>query len=146
MTRHGRKYTEAASLVEAERRYEEILKRDPRSGLAANNLAAIFIEQGQNYGYAEKLAGIALEQLPAEAEVADTVGSLHYRRANYRTAIRFFQQAVALEPTNPLFHYRLGQAYVANAEPERARGAFQSALRLNSGFAEARTALSALGH
>jgi tetratricopeptide (TPR) repeat protein len=135
----------AGKVPEAQRRYEAILKRDPRSALAANNLAAIYIDQGTNLAYAEKLTAVALEQLPEEAEVLDTIGSLYAKRRDYANAAKFFQQAVAFDPGNPAFHFRLGQAFASNNEPERARDAFQAALRLNGRYTEARTALSALG-
>jgi cellulose synthase operon protein C len=134
----------AGDLKAAERRYEEILKIDSRAALAANNLAALYVEQGFNLEYAEQLATIAAEQLPANAEVLDTLGCVYAKRARHSLAIRQFQQAVALEPGNAVFHYHLGLSFAASEDAERARQAFRAAVRLNAKFTSAQQALSAL--
>jgi tetratricopeptide (TPR) repeat protein len=131
-------------IKDAERRYEEILKLESRTALAANNLAAIYVEQGVNLGYAEQLATTAVEQLPSSGDLADTLGSIYVKLSRQSLAIKYFQQAVALEPGNPEFHYHLGLAYAASNETERARTAFRTAVRLNAKFTRAQEALSSL--
>jgi tetratricopeptide (TPR) repeat protein len=134
----------AGETADAERRYQQILKLEPRAALAANNLAAIFLERGEQLGYATEIATHAVEQRPDEGEFLDTLGSLYYKREMYSAAIKHFLQAVAAGPTNAVFQYHLGLAYAKNAETERAGEAFRSALRLNPRFSAARQALTTL--
>jgi Tfp pilus assembly protein PilF len=43
-----------------------------------------------------------------------------------------------------MYHYHLGLAYTKNGEPERARGALQTALALNPKLTDAQQALASL--
>jgi tetratricopeptide (TPR) repeat protein len=132
------------NLPEAKRRYEEILTLEPRAALAANNLAAIFADEGERMDRAQQLGEMASEQWPADAEIQDTLGWIYYRRQSYGLAIRQFQRSVTADPRNPTFHYHLGLAHSKNGETDRAREALERALRLNPRLAEAREALQAL--
>jgi Flp pilus assembly protein TadD len=134
----------AGDVEGAERRYQEILKLDPRAALAANNLAALYVEQGTNLTYAQQLAASAVEQLPANGEVVDTLASAYLKQSMTGQAVKHFLQAVALEPGNATFHYHLGLAYRASDDPDRAREAFRRAVALNANLTAARDALAAL--
>jgi cellulose synthase operon protein C len=129
---------------DAERRYKEVLKIEPRAVLAANNLASLYLERGENLHDAEQLAIAAVEQAPGEAEVLDTLGSILMRRSLHGRAIKLFEQAVSLEPNNARLQYNLGTAYAKGTDPVRAREALREAVRLNPRFADARDALQAL--
>jgi putative PEP-CTERM system TPR-repeat lipoprotein len=131
-------------LAEAERRYAQILKGEPRAALAAYKLASIYLERGENLDSAEQLAQNAAQLLPDQAEVVDTLGSIYYKRAMYGQAITQFQQSVAAEPDNATFHYHLGLAFSKNGETDRAREAFRTALRLNRRLSAAQQALATL--
>jgi Flp pilus assembly protein TadD len=134
----------AGNVVDAERRYQEILKIDPKSALAANNLASIYLERGENLDYAEQLAETALAQQP-EAEIFDTLASIQSKRLMYGQAAKNFERAVALEPHNAAFQYRLGLAYLGMNDPTRARDALRKAAQLDPRLAAAvKAALSAL--
>jgi Flp pilus assembly protein TadD len=49
-----------------------------------------------------------------------------------------------VDPQNPVYHYHLGLALSKNGEPERARRALQTAVKLNPRFADAQQALATL--
>ena len=132
-------------LTEAERRYQDILKIDPKNPLAANNLAALYAEKGENLALAEQLATTAAEQLP-DAEVFDTLGSIFYKRGTFGEAVKHFERAVALQPTNASFHYHLGLAYAASSDPQRAKVVLSKAVQLDPRLTAAKSALSSLPH
>jgi len=67
-------------LPEAKKRYSEILQKNPRASVAANNLAWLFAEEGTNLDEALKLAKIAVEVSPERAEMHDTLGWVYYRK------------------------------------------------------------------
>ena len=60
--------------TEARDRYRKVLEIDSRAAIAANNLAMIYVEEGQNLNQALQLAQTAVQQLPESPEVNDTLG------------------------------------------------------------------------
>ena len=134
----------AGDKADAERRYLEILKLEPRAALAANNLASLYLEKGDQLGHATEVAALAVEHRPSEGEFLDTLGSTYYKRQMYSVAIKHFLQAIAEAPGNAVFQYHLGLAYAKNAQTERASDAFREAIRLNPKFSAARKALTTL--
>jgi len=133
-------------LEQAKARYADVLKLEPRAAMAANNLASIYADSGENLDLAQKLAETAAEQLPAAPEIQDTLGWVYLRRQLNGQAITRFQQSIAGDSANPVYHYHLGLAYSRNGDRDRARTEFQKALALFPGYAEAKQALAALGN
>jgi putative PEP-CTERM system TPR-repeat lipoprotein len=134
----------AGKTADAKERYLAILKREPRVAIAANNLASIYIDEGENLKEAQELAERATELFPNHAGMRDTLGSLYLRRQLPGPALNHFQRSVDADPANPLYVYHLGLAYSQSGDKERAAVAFRQSLRLQPGFAAARTALAAL--
>jgi len=128
-------------VAQAKHWYSEVLRIEPRAALAANNLASIYADAGENLDVAQKLAESAIDQWPAAAEFQDTLGWIYYRRQLGGPAITRFQQSIATDPSNPVYHYHLGLAYFRNGDRDRARTALRRALELNSSYADARQAL-----
>ncbi|MCB1822794.1 MAG: tetratricopeptide repeat protein, partial [Candidatus Competibacteraceae bacterium] len=129
---------------EARQRYEQALKVNPRAAVAANNLAWMMAESGQDLSVALQHARRAQEVLPQHPTISDTVGWIYYRQDNTPLAIREFSRSIGQDPRNPIYHYHLGLAYLKAGEKERARESFQQALQLNPNFAEAVDAKSRL--
>jgi Tfp pilus assembly protein PilF len=134
----------AGDTADAAARYEAVLEAEPRLTVAANNLASIYADSGENLDRAQQLAETAVEQLPANADLIDTLGWVYYKRAQPGRAVTQFQQSVAAVPDKPDFHYHLGLAYAKTGDEQRAREALQAALKLNPNFKAARDALSSL--
>jgi tetratricopeptide (TPR) repeat protein len=132
------------NLENAKTRYLEILKLEPRAALAGNNLAALYADEGQNLDLAQRLAESAADQFPAHPEVQDTLGFIYYQRHALGPAIRRFEQSIAADPRNAIYHYHLGLAFTKNGEHDRARRALQTALALNPKLTDARHALASL--
>ena len=119
---------------EARQWYERVLDIDQRAPVAANNLAWIYAESGDNLDVALSLAQTAKEQLPEAAEVNDTLGWIYYKKDLASLAIPLFQQSRAAEPENPTFHYHLGLAYAHAKDTVRAQEALEQALELQQDF------------
>jgi tetratricopeptide (TPR) repeat protein len=135
----------AGNLVDAERRYREVLKNEPRAAIAANNLAAIYLERGENLAEAEHFAALAVDCAPNDPEVLDTAASIALRLRQHGRAIKLYEQAVAIEPDNATRHYHLGVAYASSEDTGRARQSLGTAVRLKPDLSAAKQALSALG-
>lgn len=55
----------------------------------------------------------------------------------WKEAIAFYQQALQLEPGNPILHFNLGNAFYSAGNLQEARDCYQRALNLDEGYAEA---------
>ena len=80
----------------AAREYEQALAQGDQSGIAANNLAWIYAQQGTQLERALALATSAVEVSPQSPEVMDTLGMVHFERHEYSKSIDAFKQALAL--------------------------------------------------
>jgi tetratricopeptide (TPR) repeat protein len=132
---------------EARERYQKVLDIDPRAAIAANNLAMIYVTEGQNLNAALQLAQTAVQQLPESPETNDTLGSVYMKQDLPALAVAPFGLSVRKDPRNPLFHYHLGLALAQSGEKLKARTALQQALSLGKDFegeADAKRVLATL--
>ena len=129
---------------EAKKRYQEILDIDPAAGLAANNLAWLWANDGENLDQALRLAQSASIRFPDSPEIQDTIGWIYFKKELPSLAIVAFQASADKEPGNPLFRLHLAQALAKSGEVGKARQAAQEAIRLKPDYAEARSFLATL--
>jgi putative PEP-CTERM system TPR-repeat lipoprotein len=131
---------------EARRRYERALAADQSAAVAANNLAWMQAESGENLDVALQLAQTAYSKLPENADVSDTLGFVYYKKGLYPQAVKMLRASVEKEPTQPLFHYHLGLALSKSGDSEGAVKHLSKALELPnfSEAAEARAVLATL--
>ncbi|MGI9104072.1 MAG: tetratricopeptide repeat protein [Terriglobales bacterium] len=73
--------------------YERALRQGERSGVAANNLAWLYAEQGTNLDRALELAEAARSMAPQNPAVLDTVGVVRLRMHKYSEAIQALESA-----------------------------------------------------
>jgi tetratricopeptide (TPR) repeat protein len=133
---------------EAIKRYERALQIDPHAAVAANNLAWLHAESGQQLDAALQLAQRAKERLPESAEVNDTLGFVYYRKNMAALAVSTLKASVAKDPANAIYEYHLGLAYAQAGDKASARRSLTRALQLKTDFAgakEARDLLNSLG-
>ena len=128
---------------DARRRYERALAADPSAAVAANNLAWMQAESGENLDVALQLAQTAYSKLPENADVSDTLGFVYYKKGLYPQAVKMLRASVEKEPTQPLFHYHLGLALSKSGDSEGAVKHLSKALELPN-FSEAADARAVL--
>ena len=134
--------------ADAEKAYTAALAADPRQATAANNLAWIYVDSNRNLDQALQLAQTAKEVLPEDANVADTLGWIYYRKDLLSQALNALKQSVERDPHNVLAQYHLGMAQLKNGNRREAKRALEQALAKGarfSGDVEARQALLTLG-
>jgi tetratricopeptide (TPR) repeat protein len=144
-------YVLAGTLVEtkhdwerAKAYYRKALQIQPDYAPAANDLAFLMLQTGDNVDVALALAQSARRNLPESPNVADTIGWAFYRKGTYGLAIEALERALKGAPDNPNVEYHLGLAYNKNNEPQKAKLHLQRALRLDpslSGNIEVRRVL-----
>jgi tetratricopeptide (TPR) repeat protein len=131
----------------ARQRFEKALAVDPRAAIAANNLAWMYADSGENLDIALQLAQSAVAGLPESAEALDTLGWVYYKKRLSSLAVSTFKRTVDKSPKSPIHHYHLGLAYAQAGEAALARGSLERALSLDSSFPgaeDARRTLSGL--
>jgi tetratricopeptide (TPR) repeat protein len=132
-------------VAEARDRFRRVLEIDPEAPVAANNLAWLYAESGENIDLALDLAMRAKAKLPDVPQVNDTIGWVHLKKNLAPLSIPYFEQSIEKDANNPTYHYHLGLAHAQVGDSARARQALSRALALKPDFpgaGEARRVLS----
>jgi tetratricopeptide (TPR) repeat protein len=97
------------------RAYEDAVQHGDISGVAANNLAWLYAEQGTSLDRALEMAEIARRNAPKNGAVLDTLGFVLLKRREFTAAIDVLKQAVELSDgiSRPIVAARLQEAYAA---------------------------------
>ncbi len=118
----------------AKENYQKALKINPKFPPAANNLAYIYAEKGENVDEALNLAQSAKEQVPDDPHISDTLGWVYYKKNVFSRAIVYLKEANDKIPNHPMMRYHLGMAYYKNGEKENAKRELKKALELDPKF------------
>ncbi|MEO6236114.1 MAG: tetratricopeptide repeat protein [Vicinamibacterales bacterium] len=135
-------------IPDAQQAFERAMKSDPRAGVAANNLAWIYAENGGSLDRALELAETANASLPNNAEVSDTLGWVYYKKGLVSLAITTLRRSLELDPKNVPASYHLALAYETSGNRTEARRMFDRYLTLDPSSersAEVRRRLQGLG-
>jgi len=95
----------------AEKYYRKSLQIQPQQPLAANNLAYIMLQRGDNPDVALSLAQIARRGMPNSPNTADTLAWAYYHKAAYGFARDLLENALASDTNNATMQYHLGMVY-----------------------------------
>lgn len=136
------------NVAEAEKQFEQTLAIDSRAAAAANNLAYIYLSTDRNLDQALQLARTAVEQMPDDPHVNDTVGWAYVKKNMASSGIPYLESSARKTPDDPVAQYHLGAAYMASGDVAKAEAQMKRALALKSDFEgadDARKALRALG-
>ncbi|MGH0033261.1 MAG: tetratricopeptide repeat protein [Myxococcota bacterium] len=127
--------------------YEAAIRYEPNLGEAKNNLAYIYAEQGENLDRALGLAQEAKALMPDNANAADTLGWVLYRRGVPSAAVGYLKEAVAGTKEGDanlgLVRFHLAQAYEASGDAQMAKETVTLALADQDAFVEAQQAQGA---
>jgi tetratricopeptide (TPR) repeat protein len=111
--------------------YEGLLKQDPGSLIAANNLASLLSDRRADKASLERAYSLAAtlrkSQIPA---FKDTLGWIDYLRGDYKSATGLLEEAAAALPDRAIVQYHLGMSYVAIGLVAKAAEQFKKALAL----------------
>lgn len=130
-------YESLGRFAEAKTTYQHALELQPNLPAAANNLAwLIASEKDGDLGEALRLAMQAKQALPDQANIADTLGWVHFKRNSYPLAIAQFKQALEIRPEDPAIRYHLALAQYENGERMQAIALLEQVLIGSEHFKE----------
>lgn len=127
----GSIYMQEGDLSKASAEFQQALTIDPNFFIAANNLAWIYAEQGQNLDVALGLAQRAKAQRPDVPSFSDTLAWVMFRKGDYAGAIPLLKDCVAKDPSSAQFLYHLGMVLVADGQKSEGKAKLQAALQKN---------------
>jgi len=110
----SRQYIPAA-IIEYKKAIEESKMLSP---ILYNKLAGTYLLQ-KDYDQSEALLRKSLNYYPQFATTLTHLGELFYMKKDYAAAEEFFQQAMRINPFNPLVHSRLINIYAAQGQTEK---------------------------
>jgi tetratricopeptide (TPR) repeat protein len=91
--------------------YKKALQLDPNNAVAANNLAYLMVENGQNVDVALSLAQTARRVWPNAPQTADTLAWVYFYKGNYSSARDLLETALKQTPDDAAMHFHLGMTY-----------------------------------
>ena len=127
-------YERMSDFPKARDAYERLLKVNPDSPFALNNLAYLYSERLGQLDKAYNLAQKARGLLPAEPVIADTLGWILYKKGDYQKALTSLQESAMNLPHNLEIQFHLGTASNMMNDREAARTAFIKALSAANDF------------
>jgi len=125
--------------------YKKALQIQPEQPVAANNLAYLMVENGQNTDVALSLAQIARRAMPESSSTADTLAWVYYQKGNYSSARDLLEDALKTAPNNASIHYHLGMTYSKLSKSTDAATHLKKAAALAPNTQTAKDAEKALG-
>ncbi len=126
----GVAYDRAGSWPEAERDFLYALSLDPNQPLVLNYLGYSWVDRAEKLKDALAMIERAVELMPDDGYIVDSLGWAHYRIGNYELATAYLEHAVSLRPDDPTINDHLGDAYWRVGRELEARFQWRHALAL----------------
>jgi tetratricopeptide (TPR) repeat protein len=116
--------------------YESVLKDQPKSVVAANNLAVLLADKKGDPKSLERALALSrdFETYASNNELLDTRGWIYVKTGQPKEAVRLLRQVVEKAPDHPVFQYHLGVAYYKAGEAKRAKEALARAVQSGKPF------------
>ena len=120
-------YQTMGAFKKAETYLRKTLTIQPTHEYALNALGYLYAEQGTRLEEAEALIKRALAKSPTNGAYLDSLGWVFYKQGRFPAAITTLESANQQMPEQAEILMHLGDAYLKNGEPEKARGVWQQA-------------------
>jgi tetratricopeptide (TPR) repeat protein len=130
----GLVYEKMKDFSKARETYETLLSASPDFAPALNDLAYLYAEQLHQLDRAHDLAYKARALQPGDAVIADTLGWILYKRAEYQKAFTLLRESAGKLQDNSEIQFHLGMASYMMGESNSAQKAFQRALSAGTDF------------
>jgi Flp pilus assembly protein TadD len=124
--------------------YKKALAIQPDRPDAANNLAYLMLQSGQDTDVALSLAQTARRGMPHSPNTADTLAWAYYKKGIYGTARELLQDAEKTAPNNASIEYHMGMIESKLGDKAEAITHLKKAVSLAPGSQNAKDAAQAL--
>jgi Flp pilus assembly protein TadD len=125
----GSMYEHAGRIDDAQKLYDGWVARDPKSQVAANNLAMLLVSYRTDKGSLDRAQALTAGFANAsDGDLLDTAGWVQFKRGDYSQALPVLQRAAQLMPQSHEVHYHLGMAELRSGQADRARIDLETAL------------------
>lgn len=104
----------------AKSHYQRLIDENPKNIFALNNLAGMYIDEG-NFDRAIELAEKALDQRPESAAIQDTLGLALLRQGDLEKALYFLEQAYNTSDYDADVYMNYAEALQRSGKSERAK-------------------------
>lgn len=125
-------YEAQGEVDKAQASYENAIKYDDNHAFAKNNLAYLLADTGRDLDRALDLAQDAKALLPNDANAADTLGWVLFKRGVNGAAVGYLKESVDNadidDPALGVMRHHLAQAYEADGSPDKAAEVLQAAI------------------
>ena len=123
---------------------QHALQLDPNEPFLLNYLGYSWLERREDLGRARTMIERALDEMPDDGSIRDSLGWAMYRQDDIAGAVRELERAAEQMPEDPTVNYHLGAAYWAAGRKVEARDQWRWALQLHPGKQDAARIATAL--
>jgi pentatricopeptide repeat protein len=111
--------------------YESILKDQPKSIVAINNLVSLLLDNRSDSESLKRALALSDELKNTNVpQFQDTFGWAQYKRGDYKTAVSVLENAAGKLPNLAAVHYHLGMSLKATGAADKAQEQFKIAIGL----------------
>ncbi len=135
-------YQKMGNLTQATKHYQAVLNKTPKHAVTLNNLAWIYVQQGnpQALQFAKKAYSMA----PESANITDTYGYILLKQGQNKEGLKILLIAEKLSPKQPEIQFHLAQAYSANNDTKQAIATLKPIVVEGLTYSEKESAISLL--
>lgn len=141
---HGVAMHQGGNIEHAAESYRRALRCDPRHAMAYGNLGVALAELGEHAAAKEAFQQAASID-PTFVEARLNLARWHANQRDPLAALSLLRELTTFHPSNADVWFEMGNALALLHRPDDARNAFEQALKHRLGFADAESALAALG-
>ena len=109
---------------------QRVLVVNPDNGAALNYIGYTWADNNIHLEKALEYIQKAVELMPDDGYVRDSLGWVFYKLGNYEQAIVELEKASGMEENDPVIKEHLGDVYMQTEQPEKARTAYEEAYNL----------------
>jgi tetratricopeptide (TPR) repeat protein len=113
--------------TEAEEWLQQVLDEFPDDVAADNDLGFLWAEQGVHLQRAKQMIETAVQDEPDNSAYRDSLGWVYYQLGQSRRAVAELEKAAADKKPDPVILDHLGDAYLKDGRPDKARQTWRRA-------------------
>jgi len=103
---------------------EKVISLDPENGTALNYVGYSWADKNQNLTKALKYIKKAVELMPDDGYIRDSLGWVYFKMGNITQAIIELEKAVKMVDDDPIIREHLGDVYLKDGQDDKALAAY----------------------